>query len=1425
MDWGGFMKLLELIEFNKASFFNGAVQADWFYNEQKCREVANSYVFHGPKYFGVNDSDVDVGRHKLVDTASFAKNISDRLYGSNSNNFILTIAGYGTGKSHLSVTLASLFSGNDEMLRISVLDKLIAADKNIGDGLRGIITGRNLIISLNGMGNFNLDYEVLKCAKNALAMHGLDAEVLDDMTKAYKTAKYFVEKTFDLVAEKFENHANKHRFNLDGNALKQFLLDNIETNANVFETVNQVYNEINGNFIRWDEGITAGEILSELNQQLCVQRKEFEKILILFDEFGRYIEFAAANPSIASESALQQIFEAVQNSNNNIIFVGFIQSDLNAYLSRIEKTSNIVRYVGRYEGSDKYYISSNFETILANLMVKRDAKRFEDRIGFALENKYKNYHFNLFENIKRWLKGASDRSVWSHRNLYDSVVLKGCYPYHPITIWMLSSLSSWVQQRSTLTFAEEFFNEMSSNDVVINELDYIYPISIIESNLFNELINAEEKGMQQSQHCLLYKDLIIKYGDKLSDDLIKILRAILIMNIGKFELFDKADALSAIIACTGMIKDELNMGLRQLETSLGILQYDEVGNKYEFITEASGLNEFNRELMKRLIQVKNISIIDGFDEIIEAALSLKKPQNTQFGLENKINSTEWQFSKKIVAIEDVDVPYLNALLSELSRAVDGETSRGIVIWLYCNQDTYGHFEHVSNLIREMKLSGYPIIFWLINDVDGDIKQSVMRRSALKAFPLSEKQRFEKFVDNTEKKYVKKIIKTFHDLSDHRYIVTEIGVEKSELRLAEMCGNKFSSIYKNTIPFQFDGFEKKLTPNIKRYFYQICTKLADNTLANTQSYQSLPPDIKNRVKAVLSTQSNDSWMVYNNNCMLGEPQNSRVSSVYQEVMAAMQLGKPVSGRVLFAKYLYHPFGMNKYSLALFMIYFVVNNNRTLNLYASGRRVKLIQIVEELINDNSCQLDIFFKLEFQISEATSRNRIIDLCNEILSNIHVENCAQYKIQLNRLLDEEDVVPENEDKVSSARMKLQDGDRLHGIIYGNLNQAVQLLKELGGNYQLQKSLKIHPLVQHNGKAIEVGNDYVYSDKYEVKCSEIASKADIFIDKYAPAFIVKLHCGITELSIYKSVYTSLAAKLNHLGKEQLSTQLLKRLAELEIEINSKQKYEQIISNCRQEMMFIAGKKNPDYKACRDDLDKVDEWKGHFDNITDLSTEVKQNIMDCIDEAKAALLVRISDLEKSVIKARVKLHEVTAETALTGIFYEIKRLVDSGFSKEILEELGGYLKLIDSFSELIAQYKNIEQIEHDKLFNKLPEHINLFKGTALAVCANNWLSEIRDTLTKREILWNERYVIAVKSMVDTMSINDCINWARITAERPAYLTPKTVAEYGLVSKKINNRIKECRVQGVVSMFNELREDEKNECLDILNFIIRSNTIC
>src|SRR4051794_29415138 len=106
----------DVIRFKKELYFNGAVQVDWFYNEAKQYDVASSFVFHGPEYFGVAKNEIAFKSHRLLDTASFMNVLVDKVYGESPlSNFFLTIAPYGTGKSHLSVALASFLSGNSKV--------------------------------------------------------------------------------------------------------------------------------------------------------------------------------------------------------------------------------------------------------------------------------------------------------------------------------------------------------------------------------------------------------------------------------------------------------------------------------------------------------------------------------------------------------------------------------------------------------------------------------------------------------------------------------------------------------------------------------------------------------------------------------------------------------------------------------------------------------------------------------------------------------------------------------------------------------------------------------------------------------------------------------------------------------------------------------------------------------------------------------------------------------------------------------------------------------------------------------------------------------------------------------------------------------------------------------------------------------------
>lgn len=664
------MKVKDLVQFNKEDFFNGAVQTDWFYDPARVREVAEHYVFHGPKYYGVSDADVGTGGHKLMDTASFAKRITEKLYTEKPDNcFVMTIAGYGTGKSHLAVCLGALFSGEPAMVG-AIADNISAADEDIGAYIRQANTKRNLVIVLNGMNNFNLDAEVLRCVRLSLAQHGIRDDFLKRLTKSYDVARHFVTRTFSIYPSQFEDAAAQNGLPFRGEALRDCLLRDAEAGSRVLAVIDMVYTEVNGDHIAWDRGLSAGDILRTLRDELCGEGRPFHKLLLLFDEFGRYIEYTATNPAIAGEAALQQIFEAVQSTSGAIVFVGFIQSELEAYLARIEKTSNIIRYLERYRtASENLFLSSNLETILANVLQK--ANPAFQHIVENFINRYGAYHSRLKSALVRWDRSSVKKSVWTEDALYNQVILRGCYPLHPITVWLLSSSHQWMQQRSTLAFAAEMFEGIAENDVDGSWLPYIYPVQMIDSGVFAEMLNAEEKGLVSSQYCMLYRDILVKVGDKLSALEKTVLKAVLVVNIGRMSFYSRENALAAIQYCSNLLEREIQDALKSLEDLHGVVAFDGHTNTYDLIAEANGFNEFKRIFFRYRMGVR--ATIADVDEDVRLLIGLDKTVETSFAQDHHISSL--MVKKALLKFSTVDKERFQKHIYSQQRSQNNQISR------------------------------------------------------------------------------------------------------------------------------------------------------------------------------------------------------------------------------------------------------------------------------------------------------------------------------------------------------------------------------------------------------------------------------------------------------------------------------------------------------------------------------------------------------------------------------------------------------------------------------------------------------------------------------------------------------------------------------------------------------------------------------
>ena len=1397
------MQIRELVQFSKERCFNGAVQTEWFYDKERVKAVAESYVFHGPRYFGISEKDQELGVHRLIDTASFALNIAEKLESDNpANSFVMTIAGYGAGKSHLAVSLAALFSV-DPIISPAVEANIALADKKIAEKISQINQKRNFVIVLNGMNNFNLDAEVLKCVRLALKQNDMDDSVLKAITKSYDIARQFVEKTFSMCQSQFETAALKQGISFRSAKLKAFILDTIESRNDTLEIVNNVYSEITGDFISWDRGLSAGDIIAELSREICGQNKPFNKVLVLFDEFGRYIEYAAANPTVAGEAALQQVFEAVQTADGGIVFVGFVQSELDSYLARIEKTSNIIRYVGRYKASENLFLSSNFETILANLLQKVDEKAHERVVGNAL-TKYEHFHSNMASAINRWDRSVIKKGVWTDNKLYKTVILRGCYPLHPITVWLLSNMNNWMQQRSAITFAAEMVDHISTETIEGTWLPYVYPINIIDSSIYNEMLNSEEKGLVQSQYCMLYRDILVKIGAKLSPTELSVLKAILIVNIGRFGFLDRNDAITALRYCSNIKEEALLSAIKSLENLHGVITFDENTNSFDLIAEANGFNEFKRVFNRYRVMSKPATI-EECDDSIRKELSLLTDIETSFAQHHHISSLEWRFKKILLDSTDITSDYLISRFRELDANISGEDHRGLLIFAYCNQNTQSEIDRLISLSKELKISQSSVIITFLDDSEGDIIDALGVKNVLNRFSSADYERFQKHITSQHKAQEKKIIRKFNTLVQDRSVFTEDGLIHYQGRLNNLCSSRFEEIHSQALPFMFDGFESKTSTAARRYLSNICIKLFDRTLMNVQSYNALSTDEKNRIKACLSVGSTTSWQVFTNTCSFCRPLNPVALPVFEALENELESGEAKGILQLMGRFSRAPYGMNINALALFTFYYIAYKDKYLLCYFGDEKLAPTHVADKIFKKGRLQSGEFAKIRLQKNIHVDVDLVKELCNEIMACNSIEKCQSYKTKLTTLLAQEGITPDNQILVATASTRLDEGIELRDVLYDKLHRGQDQLAEAKKSAGIQALVKILSYFVKTTGIISEGLPFVYGENYTLQMSDLKKNADALLKGKALPAIQRFSCTITQVSQFKGVCKNLATTLRNNGYEEYAQALEHRAVEVEENLLAKQKYEARLVELDRDVAMLIDVSSMGYGDCVSSLTRLHGWEHFFNNITDIPPKLLDEQKKKISVAILCLTERIDKISKDFADLVQLLTTTVSVSQAEQVGERINIALQNGLNEADSDVGKDCIREISFAKEYISQLPDaIDELRH------VVETLNM---ADYGHCAGLVAAQGQQKLSKQEQaqkLWRDRFISLVASGTADMSAVDCSNWLDKTKELPAYLSSETVVEYKIAKETVEYQLHKCRVQGVFVMYDKLNAEEKAE---------------
>ncbi len=1421
----------DLLRFKKELFFEGAVQADWFYDNEKRETAAKSFVFHGPEYFGVTNEDVSLSSHNLMDTCSFTDLIAQKLYNSqDGNSIIMAIAGYGTGKSHLAVTLGSLFSQTSKsILGKRIIKNITDADAEIGKRLGKQVDKPNFIITLNGMKDFNLNYEMLNSIKRTLREYKISDDIIRDVTKPYEIAKYFIQNNFENMMDSFTELANDRGILVTGIELKIYLEKNLESDPLIFEIVNGVYKQVTGGSIRWDDSLDIGRILTKLQDNLCGDRNPFHKILIMFDEFGRFIEYTAAFPARAGDSALQQIFEAIQNVDNNIIFVGFIQSDLKTYMARVERNSNIARYVGRFESSEKIYLSSNLETIFANLIERKDSQAFKQFISSRLNNQNSvNDYTVLHQDMKSWLPTMQYRGVWKEWSNFSKVILEGIYPLHPITTWILSNISNWLQQRSALVFVNSIFEQFSYQSIKeFGSIPTVIAISIIQSDFFHELLRAEEDGRQQSEYCILYNQIMRRYQDKLTSEMLDILAANVILRIGRFRTKTKNEIVRAFSYCTNHNKQVIEDVLRQLEEEYGVLSYDENAGCYDFIADATGARDFRRFIQRKRLATK-IDLSLAFQGEVQNIIKLDAI-DTSFSNEKHIRTSEWQYEQSIKILDDLSLDALKLLKQEWQKSTSPEKAKGKVVWVYVPVDTpLTKLTAFQQKMEKTKLNKTPLIFMLLDDKENRLYEAINDHFLALTLSEEEQARYAKFYPEFKQKTMWAIETNFTELASERLNITENRIEQSKVKLRNLCTKKFNDIYPKIVSFPFEGFNNKRTHTAKKILANISKNLLCGFM-NYQTIQSQSQEFRNRVDAMFVTERPGSWGILDDRCDFLYPENESVRVIFQELDDWVETTDTLVVKDIFDNYFNPPYGLNEFSLGLLLACYINSKKTRLKIKYDGKVMKTLDWATLVYNDKGIVFKVLEQTElFVIEEDEYITRFLDVCSKIERTDDLVKALELQKELQRLKEEEDVPEILLDKVRGCEIILEEQDRLAKKVNDDLDENYRLLNRAESEFNLSHAIRALSNTAKKVGAIENSQRFKYTGQIKEEFCELTSRARKLIEDKFENWITTVKCDSpSQVSSFENWFKKVIVSLDEVGYAQYARICRSRL-------------DNILSDLKRIELLKTIKERVSYflKICKPieqtTYDQLLNWsKDGQELINELNNHPRlksEEVIDYVGKLRnkiAEVEIIYKNLKQDIANVFDKVFELTNIEDCTKLLRDIKMLVRrqiKDVDRDGIEEIGNYLQ------DFITEIENIDFAKMNR--HELLNEANRLKDKWIGEDAPAVLDDVIKTIIgeKEQIYnildeqWNKKYLKVNLERVSEWTTEKCMRWLEDVKLLPIYLSDSSFSKYKTFKETVEMRLEQNSIGAVVQMFLNLTEEQQQICFNQIQKYISSENI-
>lgn len=483
------------------------------------------------------------------------------------------VGAYGKGKSHIVLTILSVLMGKEWGLFVKLKEQveqnpdLLRLVENYYDSGKKILP-----VIINGSST-NMQQAFLLALQKALSENDLMGNMPDTNYQAAIKAIEKWEGEFPETFKKFKKEI--------GQPIEIFVKKLESYDVEAYSEFEKLYPKLtSGSVFNPFLGFDIAELYESVVK--CIEQVGYCGIFVVYDEFSKFLEANIKEASVSDTKMLQDFAEKCNRSGKNQLHLMLIShKEIANYIDKLPK-QKVDGWRGVSERFKHIHLNNNFTQtyeIISSVIkkAKREWPEFEKTYKDAFESLLKRYAGHaIFADMT---EKDCDRTI------------RGCYPLHPVTTFMLPRLSERVAQNertlftflsakgtSTLpTFLESYHDDCFK--VITPDIIFDY---------FEPLFRKESYASELHKNYMLTKAILEKLDEELLEA--KIIKALSLIYI--LEQFDKikptADELDGMYSLD-YTHEEVRQAIDDLINKEYVI-YLKVSNEYLRLKQSSGVD-------------------------------------------------------------------------------------------------------------------------------------------------------------------------------------------------------------------------------------------------------------------------------------------------------------------------------------------------------------------------------------------------------------------------------------------------------------------------------------------------------------------------------------------------------------------------------------------------------------------------------------------------------------------------------------------------------------------------------------------------------------------------------------------------------------------------------------------------------------------